>query len=149
MGYSFLSPDKYSRELVKIKKELMVMNSVDDQKNMEAKLNECSSIKKLNKVIIELKKKEIDYELDLSLIFDEKNKKFSPKKIVSDLISIDYREGEIFIKELINKKENLKTTKLLQYIQEELLNQKDKYPTSYNVIKIDRLITDIGIIDYM
>lgn len=149
MGYSFLSPDKYSRELVKIKKELMVMNSVDDQKNMEAKLNECSSIKKLNKVIIELKKKEIDYELDLSLIFDEKNKKFSPKKIVSDLISIDYTKGNIFIKELINKKENLKTTKLLQYIQEELLNQKNKYPTSYNVIKIDRLIADIGIIDYI
>lgn len=149
MGYSFLSPDKHSRELVKIKKELMVMNSKDNQKNMEAKLKECSSIKELNKVINELKKKEIDYELDLSLIFDEENKKFSPKKIVSDMISIDYREGDIFIKELKNNKKNIKTTNLLQDIQEELLEQKEKHPTSYNVIKIDRLIEEIGIIDYM
>lgn len=145
--YTFLSPDKQNVELIEIKKELILKNSANNQEQAKKRLNKCSTIEELTELINQLKTEDVSREINLSSIFDKNNSIFSPEVIVNQIISTDSMIGGAFIGELLKQKKNMKTNKLLENINNELLKQKIKNPKSYSVIKIDRIIADIGITD--
>lgn len=143
--YTFLMPDKGEEALLAMKQKLVERNSNFIGIEKIDLLDKSSNIQNLTTTIEMIKNDELVEGIDISTILDDSHENFSPFKIVSELMEIEYLIGQKFILLLVSLGNRWNTLPLLTSINSELNKYKKDNLKSLNVIKIDALVKDIGI----